>query len=191
MAGAVSVSGTLSGSGTVGAFTLSSGGTLAVGNSPGLLTASSANWNVGSAFQFEIVDALGTAGTDWDLFSVTGQLNLGGISASNKMLLTILITDLQNYDVDTEYSWVFAQAASLAGTESWASGLDVTDRFAIDSSGFNGGTQNGLLAVVTGTSEAGLATLSIKAVPEPSSATLLMAGAFGLLALKRRRKKKD
>jgi fibronectin-binding autotransporter adhesin len=186
-AGAVSVSGTLSGSGTVGAFTLSSGGTLAVGKSPGLLTASSANWNVGSAFQFEIVDALGTAGTDWDLFSVTGQLNLGGISASNKMLLTILSTDLQNYDVDTEYSWVFAQAASLAGTESWASGLDVTDRFAIDSTGFNGGTQLGRgFKVVTGT-DGGLATLSILAVPEPSSGALLVIGMGALAALKRRR----
>jgi hypothetical protein len=186
LAGAVSVSGTLSGSGTVGAFTLSSGGTLAVGNSPGLLTASSANWNVGSAFQFEIVDALGTAGTDWDLFSVTGQLNLGGISASNKMLLTILSTDLQNYDVDTEYSWVFAQAASLAGTESWASGLDVTDRFAIDSSGFNGGTQPGRgFKVVTGT-DGGLATLSILAVPEPSSASLLILGLAAVLARSRR-----
>ena len=108
------------------------------------------------------------------------------------MLLTILSTDLQNNDEDTEYSWVFAQAASLAGTESWASGLDVTDRFAIDSSGFNGGTQPGRgFKVVTG-ADGGLATLSILPVPEPSSATLLMAGAlFGLLALKRRRKKKD
>jgi hypothetical protein len=38
------------------------------------------------------------------------------------MLLTILSTDLQNYDVDTEYSWVFAQAASLAGTEAGPAG---------------------------------------------------------------------
>jgi autotransporter-associated beta strand protein len=191
-AGAVSVSGTLSGSGTVGAVTLSSGGTLAVGNSPGLLTAASANWNVGSGFQFEIIDALGTAGTDWDLFSVTGQLNLGGISAGNKMLLTILSTDLQNYDVESEYSWVFAQAASFAGTESWASGLDVTDRFAITSNGFNGGTQpGGGFTVVTGTSEGGLATLSIKAVPEPSSVSLLVVGIGGLLAFRRRRKQTD
>ena len=94
---------------------------------------------------------------------------------------------LLNYDVYSEYSWVFAQAATLAGTEGWASGLDVTDRFTIDSNDFSGGTQNGLLAVVTGTSEAGLATLSIKAVPEPSAASMIILSAGALLALRRRR----
>jgi hypothetical protein len=190
-AGRVNVNGTLSGSGSVGALTINSGGTLAVGNSPGLLTATSATWNGGSTFQFEIINATGAAGTDWDLLAVTGALDLASTSASNKVNLIVLSTALQNYATDTQYSWVFAQAASLAGTESWTSGLDVTDRFAIDSSGFNGGTQPGRgFKVVTGT-DGGLATLSILAVPEPSSATLLMAGAFGLLTLNRRRKKKD
>jgi autotransporter-associated beta strand protein len=185
-AGSVSVSGTLSGSGTVGAVTLSSGGTLAVGNSPGLLTASSSTWNVGSSFAFEISDALGTAGTDWDLFSVTGQLSLGGISSASKMTLLVSSIDLQNYDVDTEYTWVFARAASLAGTESWAGGLDVTDRFSIDGTGFNGGAQPGSgFQVVTGT-DGGYATLSLRAVPEPGSAGLVALGLVTLLLRKRR-----
>ena len=185
-AGSVSVSGTLSGSGTVGAVTLSSGGTLAVGNSPGLLTASSSTWNVGSSFAFEISDALGTAGTDWDLFSVTNELNLGGISSASKMTLLVSSIDLQNYDVDTEYTWVFARAASLAGTESWAGGLDVTDRFSIDGTGFNGGAQPGSgFQVVTGT-DGGYATLSLRAVPEPGSASLVALGLVTLLLRKRR-----
>jgi autotransporter-associated beta strand protein len=186
-AGAVSVAGTLSGSGTVGAMTLSSGGTLAVGNSPGLLRAASATWNPGATFQFEISNANGTAGSDWDLFSVNGNLNMTTIAASSQMNLSLLSLSLANYDSNTNYSWVFAKAASLTGTESWASGLDVTDRFAINSSGFNGGVlPDKGFKVMTGT-EGGLATLSVVAVPEPSTHSLLLIGG-GLTAVLFRRR---
>ena len=187
-AGRVNVNGTLSGSGSVGPLTINSGGLLAVGNSPGLMTATSATWNAGSTFQFEIINATGAAGTDWDLLAVTGALDLASTSASNKVNLIVLSTALQNYVTDTQYSWVFAKAASLTGSAaSWTSGLDVTDRFAIDSSGFNGGTQPGRgFKVVTGT-DGGLATLSILAVPEPSAASMIILSAGALLALRRRR----
>jgi autotransporter-associated beta strand protein len=186
-AGAVSIAGTLSGSGTVGAMTLSSGGTLAAGNSPGLLRAASATWNPGATFQFEISNANGTAGSDWDLFSVNGNLDMTTIAASSQMNLSLLSLSLANYDPNTNYSWVFAKAASLTGTESWASGLDVTDRFAINSSGFNGGVlPDKGFKVMTGT-EGGLATLSVVAVPEPSTHSLLLIGG-GLTAVLFRRR---
>ena len=186
-AGAVSVAGTLSGSGTVGAMTLSSGGTLAVGNSPGLLTAASATWSPGATFQFEIANANGTAGNDWDLFSVNGTLDMTTIAASSQMSLSLLSLSLTNYDPNANYSWVFAKAASLTGTESWASGLDVTDRFAIDSSGFNGGVlPDKGFKVMTGT-DGGLATLSVMSVPEPSTHSLLLIGG-GLTAVLFRRR---
>jgi autotransporter-associated beta strand protein len=177
---------TLGGSGTVGALTVDSGGTLAVGNSPGLLTAASATWNPGSTFQFEIANATGVAGTDWDLLSVSGNLNLTTIQAASKMNLLVTSTALQNYNFETSYSWVFAQAASISADGfSWASGLDVTDWFAVDSTGFNGGNQPGSgFKVITGT-DGGFATLSLQAVPEPSSASLILIG-LGALALGRR-----
>ena len=193
VAGAVTVNnyGTLSGSGSVGAVTLNSGGTLAVGNSPGTMTATSATWNPGSTFQFEIIDATGVAGTAWDLFSITGNLNLTTISASSvstKMNLFVLSTELQNFDINTEYSWVFAKAASLSGSAGWTSGLDVTDRFVINSTGFNDGNQPSLgFKVVTGTDGDGMQTLSLRsAVPEPSSASLLILGLAAVLARSRR-----
>ena len=102
------------------------------------------------------------------------------------MILTILSADLQNFQTSAEYSWVFAQAASLTGAESWTSGLDVTDRFVISSTGFNGGTQPDMgFKVVTGT-QGGLATLSILSVPEPSSASLLILGLAAIMARSRR-----
>ena len=185
-AGAVNVTGgTLSGSGSVGALTLSSAGTLAVGNSPGELSASSATWNPGSNFQFEINNATGMAGTDWDLLSVSGNLDLTTISSSNKMNLSIFSASLQNFNSDTLYSWVFAQAASFQGTESWLSGLDVTDRFVINSDGFNNGIQpRSGFRVVTGTDGSNV-TLSLVAVPEPSVAALAVIGLA--LTLRRRR----
>ncbi len=207
--GAVQVTGRLSGSGSVGAMTLNSGGTLAAGSAPGsmssmsttssfstmsgggsqvgTLMATSATWNSGSTFEFEIINATGFIGVDWDLLDVSGALNLSGISASSKMNLTVLSSGLMNYDPNTQYSWVFAQAASLAGTESWASGLDVTDRFTITSSGFNGGVGPGQgFKVLTGTDGGGLRTLSLQAVPEPSSASLVILGLAAVLARRRR-----
>jgi hypothetical protein len=193
-AGRVTVNGTLSGGGSVGALTLNSGGTLAVGNSPGLMTATSAVWNEGSTFQFEITNATGAAGTDWDLLSVSGALDLTTIRVDSKMNLTVVSTALQNYTVDTQYSWVFARAASLSAEAlPWTSGLDVTDRFAIDSTGFNGGTQPGRgFKVVTGT-DGGFATLSLQAVPEPSSGALvgLALGAWSLLRARRNGLRRD
>ena len=186
-AGTVIVNGRLSGIGSVGALSLRSGGTLAVGNSPGLLSASSATWSPNSNFEFEITNASGTAGTSWDLLSVAGSLDLTTISSTNKMNLKILSTALLNYNSNAEYSWIFAQAASLGGTDSWLSGQDVTDRFAINSTGFNDNNQPGRgFKVVTGTSGS-LATLSLVAIPEPTAGSLLLLGIAVMLGVRRAR----
>ena len=186
-AGTVIVNGRLSGIGSVGALSLRSGGTLAVGNSPGLLSASSATWSPNSNFEFEITNASGTAGTSWDLLSVAGSLDLTTISSTNKMNLKILSTALLNYNSNAEYSWIFAQATALGGTDSWLSGQDVTDRFAINSTGFNDNNQPGRgFKVVTGTSGS-LATLSLIAIPEPTAGSLLLLGIAVMLGVRRAR----
>ena len=186
-AGTVIVNGRLSGIGSVGALSLRSGGTLAVGNSPGLLHASSATWSPNSNFEFEITNASGTAGTSWDLLSVAGSLDLTTISSTNKMNLKILSTALLNYNSNAEYSWIFAQATSLGGINSWLSGQDVTDRFAINSTGFNDNNQPGRgFKVVTGTSGS-LATLSLIAIPEPTAGSLLLLGIAVMLGVRRAR----
>lgn len=68
----------LGGSGTIaGDVVLQSGGFLAPGNSPGILTVGSLLLNAGSFTQMELEGA-GVAGVDYDQIRVTGEATLGG-----------------------------------------------------------------------------------------------------------------
>jgi autotransporter-associated beta strand protein len=188
-AGSVTVNsgGSLGGSGTVGAVTLTSGSLLKPGNSPGLLTASEATWAAGSTYQWEIINATGTAGDGWDLFSVTGALDMSALSSSSKMNLVLESLSLANYSTTTPFSWTIAKAGSFTGN-GLADGTNVTDLFNITATAFNGGNlpANGF-KVEVGTS-GDLRTLNLMAIPEPNTRTLLLAGSMvGLLALRRRR----
>ena len=186
----VNATGSLGGSGTVGAVTLTSGSFLKPGNSPGTLTAASSSWAGGSTYNWQIDDATGTAGVDWDLFSVTGVLDMSALSSSSKMNLVLESLSLANYSTSTSSSWVIAQAGSFFGT-GFADDTNVTGLFNITSEAFNGGSQpNGGFQVVTGT-EGGLRTLNLLAVPEPSTGALLAFGLGGLVLTRLLRRKQS
>ena len=193
-AGAVVVenNGLLGGEGTVGAVTLKSGSLLNPGNSPGTLTASLATWEAGSTYNWEINNATGTAGTNWDVFSVTGALDLSALSSSAQMNLVLNSLSIANYSTSTSYPWVFAKAASFTGIT--AGTQDLTSYFNINTAAFNGGTAanlpNGGFQVVTGT-EGSLRTLQLMAVPEPSTGSLLAFGLGGLVLTRLLRRKQS
>ena len=182
----------LGGSGSVGALTLSTGATLTPGNSPGLLTATSATFQSGSNLNWEIFNAVGTAGVEWDLLSVTGNLNVAALSSGSMNLvlkslsaLPDTVGALAGFNSNDNYSWTFARAASITGaTGDLTSGQDVTSLFSINGTSFNLGTApTSGWKVMTGTetvSGTTYQTLNLLAVPEPSAQSLL---AFGMAAL--------
>ena len=185
--------GSLSGSGSVGAVTLGSGSFLKPGNSPGTMTAASSIWQAGSTYSWEIDNATGTAGTNWDLFSVTGALDMSALSsssASTKMNLVLNSLSLANFSTSTEYTWVIAKAASLGGISDGVQNL--TGLFNINTANFNGGLPANLptggFQVVTGT-EGSLRTLNLMAIPEPSTGSMLGLGFTGLVVTRLLRRK--
>jgi len=186
----VNTSGSLGGSGTVGAVTLTSGSFLNPGNSPGTLTAASSSWAAGSTYNWEIDQASGgTAGVNWDLFSVTGALDLSALSSTAKMNLVLQsLSSMDDFRPSSEYSWVIAQAGSLVGAF-LADGANVTDLFNITATAFNSGVlPNGGFKVEVGTTD-GLRTLNLKAVPEPSTCAMLVFGLVGLVGMRALRRK--
>jgi autotransporter-associated beta strand protein len=193
----------LGGSGSVGALTLSTGATLTPGNSPGLLTATSATFQSGSNLNWEIFNAVGTAGVEWDLLSVTGNLNVAALSSGSMNLVLNSLSALPNtvgalagFNSNDTYSWTFARAASITGaTGVLTSGQDVTSLFSINGTSFNLGTApTSGWKVMTGTetvSGTTYQTLNLLAVPEPSAQSLLAFGMAALVAVRSLRRKQS
>ena len=194
-AGAVSVEtgGSLGGAGTVGAVTLNSGSLLKPGNSPGNLTAASSVWNAGATYEWQITSLTGTAGTDWDLFTVTGGLDLSALSSSATFNLSLDSAGaLAGFSDTSEYAWTFAKAASITGLSSTDAGTDISSLFNISATNFNGGTgpANGF-KVVVGETSAGYTSLNLMTVPEPSASSLMGIGLGALMIVRTFRRRQS
>jgi len=194
-AGAVTVNsgGSLLGSGTVGAVALTSGSFLKPGNSPGNLTAASSVWNAGATYEWQIISTTGTAGTDWDLFTVAGGLDLSALSSSATFNLNLDSSGpLTGFSSTSDYSWTFAKAASITGLSSTSAGTDISTLFNILATNFNGGTTpaNGF-KVVVGETSGGYTNLNLTTVPEPSAASLMGIGMSALMILRTFRRRQS
>jgi autotransporter-associated beta strand protein len=177
--------GLLGGSGKVGALNLQRGATLTPGNSPGLLTASSAVWGAGATYEWQLGNLTGVAGTDWDLFRVTGTLDMSALNSANKFNLT-LVSD-GSFDLSSGYEWTFAQAANFTGLSNSSAGTDITNLFQIATQGMGVGANPANVKVLVGsTTSDGLTNLNVWAVPEPSTGGLLLLGLGGVAWLRRR-----
>lgn len=187
--------GTVMGSGTFsGPVTIESGATLAPGNSPGTTHFSELSLGGGGIFEFEISDANGVAGTDWDLAVVSDALTVTATAANPYSIIlkslnsSFDVDTLSGFDPEDTYSWKFISAAIA---DPGAIDLAV---FQIDESSFT--TYN-----ATGTGEFSVQAASDglyltfgaqpASVPEPGSLVLtsllgLMCG--GRLYLRRTRK---
>jgi autotransporter-associated beta strand protein len=192
----VNIGGSLGGSGIVGAVNLNRGGLLNPGNSPGTLTATSATISGGSTYNWQISALTGTAGSAWDLFSVSDLLNMTGVTDSNKWNLVVTADGaFTGWTDNRSYEYVFAQAANLSLSAGFSTdvGTDVTSLFNITTSGFTSlpnasSNASGDFKVVVGSAN-GLTTLNLMAVPEPSTGSMLGLGLAGLVVTRLLRRK--
>jgi len=179
----------LGGSGTLGDLNLQRGATLTPGNSPGILSAASAVWGAGATYEWQLQNLTGVAGTDWDLFRVTGALDMRGLSSSDKFNLTLVSAG--SFDLSSGYEWTFVQAANFTGLSNLSLGTDITNLFNIATQGMDVGTDPANIKVLVGAQSNGLTSLNVWAVPEPSSQSLLAFGMAALVAVRSMRRKQS
>ncbi len=185
----------LGGSGTVGSTVVNSGATIAPGNSPGNLTINGdLTWNNGGSYDWEVfrVPGEGSAGTDWDLLSVTGSLNLTNLTGAplfNINLYSLSATNsagpLANWSNTGTYAWKILQATNAIANFN-------AGYFNIVTTGFSAhnNISGGLFALELGDSNTGLYLTykSGSAVPEPGTwaAAALLAGGAAFVRWRRR-----
>ena len=130
----------LAGAGSLGAVTISTGGRIAPGNSPGNLSVSSLTFGAGSGYSWEVENVSGTAGTEWDLVTVGG--GTGTVTFNNTLgsPLTIFISGAgTGFSNSGGYSWTIIDAGTLSGFSA--------DAFAFNYSTINGVSPTGAFSV--------------------------------------------
>jgi autotransporter-associated beta strand protein len=103
----------LGGTGTVGAVTVSSGGTVAPGQIAGILNSGNVTFNSGSTFSIEIG---GTTAGAHDQLNVTGTVNLGGSTLSGTLINGFTPTAGQQFTIiqsSGTRTGTFAQGSSI------------------------------------------------------------------------------
>ena len=187
--------GILSGSGTVGALTVASSGTLAPGNSPGALAVTgNLTWLAGGNYNWQLANALGGSGSAWDTVNITGALDLTALSSASPFNLNLwslsqtapdLSGDALGFDPAKSFSWTIASA------DGGISGFDA-DSFTINTgatngtAGFSNDLGGGSFSLAVDGANLNLVFSNVSAVPEPTG-VLALAGllAGGLLTRRR------
>ncbi|MDI1248357.1 MAG: autotransporter-associated beta strand repeat-containing protein, partial [Lacunisphaera sp.] len=180
--------GTLSGSGTIGALTIASGGTFSPGNSPGTFNAGNTTWAGGGTYLWELNNADGTPGADpgWDLLSISGTLTLTA-SSGNPFNLDLTSLTLGNVageaaNFTTNENHTFLIASASGGITGFSA-----DKFNLDATGFANDLAGGSWNIAQSGNNLNLVYTAASAIPEPSTyAALAGLGALGLALWRRR-----
>jgi len=184
IAGAVIVNsgGTLSGDGSVGALTVSTGAVLAPGNSTtGIGTLTTGNLTLQNNITLSLAitrNASGTAGVNYTQLSAHA-LNLTGIASIHVTLQNVL-GDGSTFNPNSDHLW------TSVITTTGLTGFNPS-QFVIDPGNFFGGYFPGSFSMVQDQLHVNNLDLQYLAVPEPQTWALLLGG-VGLLGLARRRR---
>lgn len=210
-AGVVEVNsgGTLAGSGSVGTLNVNSAGTVSPGNSPGLLSAENTVFDAGGNYNWQLLDASGTAGlsTGWDLITVTGggtldlsalattspatrfNLNTWTLSSTgpdvNGPAANFVVNDNSNYRFQLVSFSDISKLLLPTGMTSAFAGQDLTTLFNINTAATNGtgGWDSSQAPAQRFMSvQVGLDGKSIDLVIVPEPATLVLVGIGAALA---------
>lgn len=183
--------GTLGGTGTIaGSVTLNNGGTLSPGASIESLASGSNTWNGGGIFNFEFDTdgGTGSAGTNWDLLSIAGNLDLTGASSGSPVVFNLItmadsITpgSLGSWNENVDHTWA-GFVTTTSGVASFAA-----NKFNITTTGFQNPI-NGTFSIVQNGNNLDLV---YTAVPEPSTLALFGFGAMAAWGLCRNRRRAD
>ncbi|MCX8155763.1 MAG: FG-GAP-like repeat-containing protein [Verrucomicrobiae bacterium] len=115
--------GLLKGNGTVANLSVSATGRINPGASPGTITVvGDATWGPAGIYEWEINDALGTAGADpgWDLLQVGNNLNITATPANRFVVKIITLNGgspgaMANFNKLQPYTWKIASATNIVG----------------------------------------------------------------------------
>lgn len=184
------ISGTVGGNNLAGvALTVGTGITVSPGNSPGTMTAGATTFANGGSYLFEINNAGGTAGTNWDLLNASSlsiTATSGGFTVNVASLVdpTNAAGSASGFDPSVSQHFLFVDTGSaitsFAGTA-----------FTVDTTNFTN-TYTGTWEIALGDTVSGgdntQLYVTYTAIPEPSSyAALAGFGAIGLALYRRRR----
>jgi autotransporter-associated beta strand protein len=168
----------LSGFGTVsGELTVSNGGILKPGLSIGTMTIDDVIFGSAGIFDWELDDAIGVAGSEWDLLSVTQALSITATSATPFEINLLASGPIDNFDDTQNYAWTIASVAG--GISGFA-----PDKFVLDTSAIPNPFSGTFSVAASGND---LQILYTVAIPEPSSATCLALCCAVSLTIRRRR----
>ncbi len=158
---------------------ISGSGTINPGESPGTFSADTVTWGPGGTYQWEIADATGSAGSEWDLLDIDTLLEITANNSDPFQLELVTLAgssagSMVNFDELTAYSWIIAEAPSLSGS---------FVHVQIDTSGF----QNTIDGSFSLSSDSQGVYLDYTPVPEPAALVLLTSiASLWIVGLRRR-----